>query len=253
MRPLFVSGLGLWAPGFPTAQAFAARQAEPSATAPAAALLPPGIRRRASLLTRAAAEAFAQAAREGGADLARVPSIYTSAYGEIATTIDMLLEMATEPSGLPSPTRFHNSVHNTSAGYVSIATRNRAFSTSLAAGPRSVAAGLIEACAWLSDRGGELILVALDEPAPAPFAPKHPYGAFAAAFHLAVEPRPSSRARLANLRQASVPAPPAPEPFTSHPCACALSLLDAVALRRAGPVALSTTGQCDWAVDVEPT
>jgi len=253
MTPLYVSGLGLWAPGYATADAFARRQSDPAVVAPVGSLFAPGIRRRASALTRAAAEAFAQTAGEAGADLATVCTVYTSAYGEIVTTLEMLDQMATEPGGLPSPTRFHNSVHNTSAGYVSIATRNRAFSTSLAAGPRSVAAGLIEACAWLSDRGGELILVALDEPPPAPFAPKPPWSAFAAAFHLAVEPRSSSRARLANLRQACAPAPPAPEPFTAHPCACALSLLDAVALRRAGPVALSTTGQCDWAVDVEPT
>ena len=87
MRPLFVCGLGLWAPGYPDAQAFARRQADPSVVAPAGALFAPGMRRRTSLLTRAAAEAFAQAAREGGADLATVPSVYASAYGEIATTI----------------------------------------------------------------------------------------------------------------------------------------------------------------------
>jgi len=251
MRPLFVSGPGLWAPGYAGAAAFARRQADPAVAAPAGALLAPGIRRRASALTRAAADAFAEAAREGGADLGHVPTVYTSAYGEIVTTIEMLQQMATEPEGLPSPTRFHNSVHNTSAGYVSIATRNPSFSTSLAGGPRSFALGLLEAAAWLEERGGELVLVALDEPPPPPFSPPSAYGLFAAAFHLAAERRPQSRARLAGLRQASVPGA-VPEAFAAHPCAAALLLLDAVAGAKAGPVALSLTGEADWAVDVEP-
>ncbi|HEY3452073.1 MAG TPA: beta-ketoacyl synthase chain length factor [Myxococcales bacterium] len=251
MKPVFVSGLGLWAPGHRNAQAFAQRQADPAVTAPTGALLAPGIRRRASTLTRAAADAFAEAAQQGGADLATVPTVYTSAYGEIVTTIEMLVQMATEPEGLPSPTRFHNSVHNTSAGYVAIATRNQSFSTSLAGGPHSFAFGMVETSAWLAEHAGEAILVALDEPPPAPFAPRAAWSAFAAAFHLTAERRPQSRARLSGLRQASVPGA-VPEPFSAHPCACALLLLDAVAGAQAGPVALSLTGQADWAVDVEP-
>lgn len=251
MKPLFLGGVGLWAPGFPNAEAWARRAADPAATQPAAALLAPGIKRRASQLTRAAAEAFAQAAREGGADLARVPTVYTSAYGEIVTTIEMLEQMATEPEGLPSPTRFHNSVHNTSAGYVSIATANRSFSTSLAGGPRSVAVGLVEAAAWLESAGGELILVALDEPPPAPFAPRAPYPALAVALHLSAEARPASRVRLSNLRPGSA-AVPAPAPFAAHPCAAALHLVDAALARKASTLPLSTAGEGDWIVDVEP-
>ncbi|MGC4117624.1 MAG: beta-ketoacyl synthase chain length factor [Myxococcales bacterium] len=250
MKGVFVNGVGLWAPGYPNAAAFAARKADPAVVAPTGALLAPGIRRRASPLTRAAADAFAEAARQGGADLATVPTVYTSAYGEIVTTVEMLVQMATEPEGLPSPTRFHNSVHNTSAGYVSIATRNPSFSTSLAAGPRSLALGVVEAMAWLEDRGGELVLIALDEPPPAPFAPQVPFAAFAAAFHLTAERRPHSRARLTNLREASVPGS-VPAPFAAHPCAAALLLLDAVSKPTPGPVALSTTGEADWALDVE--
>lgn len=251
MRPVFVSGLGLWSPGYPNAEAFVARQADPAVVSPAGAVFPPGIRRRASVLTRAAADAFIEAARQGGADLARVPTVYTSAYGEIVATIEMLVQMATEPDGLPSPTLFHNSVHNTSAGYVSIATKNPSFSTSLAGGPHGFAFGLVEAAAWLEQSGGEVVLVVFDEPPPAPFAPATPWTTFAAAFHLGAERRPQSRARLLNLRQQNVPGA-VPEPFSTHTCAAALLLIDAVARGRGGTLPLSLSGEADWAVDVEP-
>lgn len=251
MKPIYAAGVGLWAPGYPNAEAWARRAADPAATAPAAALFPAGIKRRASLLTRAGAEAFAQALAAAGAEKGKIPSVWASAYGEIVTTIEMLEQMASEPEGLPSPTRFHNSVHNTSAGYVSIASADRSFSTSLAGGPRSVAVGMLEAWALLEERGGEVVLVALDEPPPAPFAPETPYPPLAVAFHLSAEPRPGARARLTGLRQGTAAAR-APEPFSTHPCAAALLLADALAAGTPGPVPLSLTGEGDWLVEVEP-
>jgi hypothetical protein len=44
-----------------------------------------------------------------------------------------------------SPTLFHNSVHNTPAGYFSIATGIQTASVSLSAGDNTFSAGLIEA------------------------------------------------------------------------------------------------------------
>ncbi|MBI5545539.1 MAG: beta-ketoacyl synthase chain length factor [Deltaproteobacteria bacterium] len=258
MKPLYVSGVGLWAPGYPDAAAFARRQSDPAASAPAATLFASGMRRRTSLITRAACEALTQAVKQASADPAKLPSVYTSAYGEIVTTLEMLQQMATEPEGLPSPTRFHNSVHNTAAGYASIASVNRAFSTSLAGGPRSVAMGMVESVALLAERGGELALVALDEPPPAPFAPASPYPALAVAFHLSAEPRPGSLARLTKLGRMNEEGPRqggppySLEPFTGHPCAAALLLAEALVNRKAGSVPLSLSGSDDWAIEVEP-
>lgn len=250
MKPVFVTGVGLWAPGFPSAAAWASRQEDPAAKAPPGGMMAPGLRRRASQVTRAATDAFAEAVRAAGADPARVPSVWTSAYGEIVTTIEMLAQMATEAEGLPSPTRFNNSVHNTPAGYASIAAVNHGFSTSLAGGPRSVAVGMLEAWALLAERGSDVVLVAADEPPPPPFAPEVPFPTLAVAFHLSTEPRPGARARLSNLRQGSQACEP-PQAFRSHPCVGALVLADAVLGGRMGTVPLSLTGEQDWLVDVE--
>ena len=252
MRPLYVNGMGLWSPGLPDLAAWAAGRPDPGALTPATSLFPPALKRRASLLTRAVADAAVQAAREGGADLAQVPTVFASAYGEIATTLEMLEQMATEAEGLPSPTRFHNSVHNTSAGYLSIASSNRSFSTSLAAGPRSFAAGVVETSALLEERGGDLLLVAFDEPPPRPFPPRVPYPLLAVAFHFAAAPSDRSKARLSSLRRGAATLRP-PAPFQAHPCGAALLLAQAVLAPapRATPVALSTAGEDDWLLDVE--
>lgn len=254
MMPVYASAIGLWAPGFPNAEAWVRRQADSAAMTPAAALLAPGIKRRASLLTRAAAEAFAQAVQGSGAGQA--PTVFASAYGEIATTLEMLDQMATDPEGLPSPTRFHNSVHNTAAGYASIATANRSFSTSLAAGLRTVAMGMLESTALLAERGGDVVLVVLDELPPTPFEPPAPFPPLAVAFRLSADPSPKCRARLCNLRKATTVLDLAGAhplaPFSAHPCACALHLVDALANRNAGPVALSLCGDADWTIDLEP-
>ena len=245
MKPLFVNAVGLWSPTYPSASAWASRQADPAAATPKATLLPPLIRRRASLLTRAGAEAFAQAARGGGADLASVCSVWTSAYGEIATTVDLLEQMRSEPEGLPWPTRFHASVHNAAAGFLSIACGNRSFSTSLAGGPKGVAFGLLETVALLEERGGEAILVALDEPPPVPFSPKVAFPTLAVAFHLSQEKREQSLLRVTEVRPGSLAAR-VPEPFASHPCGAALLLAEAALARSPQEVPLSLTGEGDW-------
>ena len=89
--------------------------AAPAAETPRAELLPPMLRRRTSLLTRMAAEVAAQAIAAAGLERGRVTVIYGSVYGEIRTTID-LLEALLDPAAPLSPTKFHNSVHNTAAG-----------------------------------------------------------------------------------------------------------------------------------------
>lgn len=251
MKPIYAGGVGLWTAGYPRPEAWIAREADAAATAPASALLPAALKRRSSLLTRMAIEALAQAAASGGADLATVPTVWGSAYGEIDTTIAML-EMMREPDGLPSPTRFHNSVHNTAAGTASIAGKNRAMSTSLAAGRQTVAMGLLEAIALLGERGGDAVLVLFDEPPPAPFAPVPAWPALAVAFHLSAERRPTSRIALAELRRGGAGALPMAEPYAFHPCAPALGLLEAVVNKEQQSVPLSHQADGGWVVEARP-
>ena len=123
MKPAYVRGLGLWTPGYADAAAWCRGEPDPTVEAPRAELLSGALRRRSSSLTRMAIEALQQATTGAGCDPANTPSIWATAHGEHATAVAML-EMMRSGEGKLSPTRFHNSVHNTARGYASIATRN---------------------------------------------------------------------------------------------------------------------------------
>ena len=167
MIALHVGGVGLWTPGFASAAAWASGTPDPAVTSPRSEILPAALRRRASPLTSMVASAAGEAAAQAGADLARLPFVLGSALGEIGIAVTMLNEYRVG-EGLPSPTRFHNAVHNGPAAYVSIATANRGFSTALAAGPETPAAALLEAAALLAERGGDVMVVLADEPPRSP-------------------------------------------------------------------------------------
>ncbi|HJW74426.1 MAG TPA: beta-ketoacyl synthase chain length factor [Thermoleophilia bacterium] len=252
MNGAYVSGLGMWTPGFRDVESWAADAPDAAITAPVADLLPVPLRRRVTPLTCMAADVATQAAREAGADLAATPIVLGSAYGEVATAVAMMSSFR-EAEGLPSPTRFHNSVHNTALAYLSIATGNRGFSTALAAGAATPAAALVEAWALLAERGGEVLLVFVDEPPPAPFAPANPYPAAAAALHLAFTPGPTTKALLSGLRRAAAaPCTPLVGGLHHHPCAGAFALVAAIARRARGAVSLGPFDAGGWEIHVEP-
>lgn len=81
-------------------------------------------------------------------ELASVMPVFASRHGEIETTITLLNNIADDEPF--SPTAFSHSVHNTAAGYFSIATGNRQPSISLAAGRETFCFGLIEAAGLLA-------------------------------------------------------------------------------------------------------
>ena len=249
MIELHAGGAGLWTPGFQDLSAFAAGAPGPSGAMPRAELLPAALRRRATPLAQMVATAAAQAAAQAGADLSRLPMVFGSALGEIGLAVSMLGEFR-QGDGLPSPTRFHNAVHNGPAAYVSIATQNRGFATALAAGPETSAAALLEVAALLFERGGEAILALADEPAPAPFAPVRPFPPLAVAIHLSARPGPSTRAVLRGLRREAGPSPDLPAPFADHPCAGGLALARAIWAGARGPVRLGPAGERGWVVEL---
>src|SRR5206468_4309028 len=116
-----------------------------------------------------------------------VPTVFSSAYGEMDRLRELLALMQGERAEV-SPLRFQTSVHNAAAGQISIATGNRAFSTSLAAGGDSLAAALLEATAWLACHGPEIVVVVGDEAPPPQLAGDNDrFGALAAAFRLCTE------------------------------------------------------------------
>jgi hypothetical protein len=255
MTRLFAGGVGAWTPGFADVLApgaFAAGAPPgPATAAPRAELLPPALRRRATPLAQMVAAVAAQAAAQAGADLARTPLVLGSALGEIGLAVAMMGEFR-QGEGLPSPTRFHNAVHNGPGAYVSIATGNRGFSTAVAAGPETAAAALLEAAALLAERGGEVIVALADEPPPPPFAPRRPFPPLAVALHLSATPGPATRAVLSGPSRAAGRAPALPAPFADHPCAGGLALARAVQAGAAGEVHLGPPGERGWVVVLRP-
>src|SRR5262249_16321909 len=145
-----VHGIGLWRPGVPNPAAFLTGRPTEGAdvpNAPAQAKL----RRRGSPLVNMIADPAtpaspARAAAPPGPGEGRARAavavaglriVVGSAFGEIATLVEMLDER--EGDGIVSPLRFQNSVHNAAAGHLSIAHKNRTPATSLAAGNDTVA------------------------------------------------------------------------------------------------------------------
>jgi len=228
VRSAWILGVALWAPGFRDAAAWLSGAQERSVVAPPAEVLPPMLRRRASFLARLTGEVAAQAAREARADLAAVPVVFGSAHGEVATAVEMMRSFR-EGEGLPSPTRFHNSVHNAAAAYLSIA------------------AALVEAGALLAERGGEVLVVLADEPAPEPFTAAADHPPAGLALLLSAEPRAGARARLSGLRRTAGVSPEVPGALGRHPCSGAFALVAAVAggVRGAVPIAPG------WIVEVD--
>ncbi len=233
---LELRGLGLWTPGFADPAAWSKRHvlgasSEGAAEAPRAELLPPRLRRRTSLLTRMAAEVAAQAIAQAGLDRAGVTVLYGSVYGEIRTTLDLLAALL-DPAAPLSPTKFHNRVHNTAAGYVSIAAQNRAGNAALTAGRSTLAMGLLECAGVIAAGQGPVVLVIAEEPLPEPLADGRAYGPLAAAFALTGpgSPGPSDMfVRTCRLRQAvgSAAALDVPAGVAESPCAVALGLVEA--------------------------
>lgn len=251
MSRAFVAGLGLCAPGHRGTATWSAAFPGLEVSEATGELLPPALRRRASSLSRMAAAVAGRAAHQASVDLSRVPLILGSAYGEIAAAVEMMREFG-GPTALPSPTRFHNSVHNAAAAYLSIATGNRGFTTALAAGTATPAMAVLEAVALLEAIGGDALLVLLDEPPPGPFESAQPYPSAAAAFCLSYRPGPLTLAVMSEARRGSAPPADLPDGLERHPCAGAFALLAAVTSRRSATVSLGADGVGAWLVDVSP-
>lgn len=203
---LWLRGVGFWSLGYPSFDAYVAAGLPESldpppgseAGKPSAELLHPRLRRRTSLLTRMIVTALQEAAQQGGAAPDQTRYVVVSSWGEIETTVELLGQLAV-PGGPISPTAFHNSVHNTATGYLSIASGNHWPSTALAAGARALEVGLLEVAAGLvasgpsdrpsdAERPRDAVLVIAEERLPQPFERPDADPSFALALHFAATP-----------------------------------------------------------------
>jgi hypothetical protein len=151
---------------------------------PEAALLPSNERRRSTASVRWAVHVAQEAMSQSGLDPRTVATIFASSGGEMGV-LDQLCRALTTVDRVISPTLFHQSVHNTAAGYWGIATSCQQSSTALSCYDDSCAAGLLEAVTYAAMEDRPVLFVSYDLPAPDPLIRARPIqSAFAAALVL---------------------------------------------------------------------
>ncbi|MDH4188360.1 MAG: beta-ketoacyl synthase chain length factor, partial [Nitrospira sp.] len=120
-----------------------------------------------------------------GLDPRDVPTVFASSGGEMGV-LDTLCRSLATPERVISPTLFHQSVHNTAAGYWGIATTCQQSSTALSCYDDSFAAGLLEAATFVCVEQRPVLLVVYDLAVPSPLNEARPITAgFAVALVLA--------------------------------------------------------------------
>ena len=254
MKPVYIHGVGLWTPGYDRPLAWCEQKADPSVEKPAAEFLEGPLRRRATPLTRMAVDVFKQATNHANCDPGKVPTVWATAHGEHSPAMK-LLEMMKRGEGRVSPTRFHNSVHNTASGYASIATGNVAPSTTLTGGSELVAAALLEAWCLVESSGRDVALVVADEPLQPPFEREDTRTPLAIALVLSQQLE-GALGVLTALRRATIAPVPDHEHFGHLHVSAALPLLEHIVRGQSGSIALqlaSNGSALVWCVDLQRT
>jgi hypothetical protein len=170
---VYVEGIGLNGPGLDGWQASREVLAGTAAYVPAStnlnagSMLPPAERRRAGVPIKLAMEVGQEAFQHAQRDAAATATVFTSSGGDNDNVHAICEILVTAPREV-SPTRFHNSVHNASAGYWGIASQSREPSTSICAFDASFAAGLLDAAVQSAVDRIPVALIAYDHPYPVP-------------------------------------------------------------------------------------
>lgn len=197
MMRLFIEGVGLLGPGLDGWAASrtifsgeAAYIAAPTSLR-ASDMLPAAERRRSGVPIKLALAVGQEAFLQSGRDYKTAATVFTSSGGDNDNVHAINSILTTAPHEV-SPTRFHNSVHNTAAGYWCIATESHEPSTSICAHDASFAAGLLEAATQVTVDQSLVALIAYDHPYPEPL---HTLRPITAAFGLALilSPRKSEK------------------------------------------------------------
>ncbi len=223
--------------------------------------LPPNERRRATQLVRTAFRVCEELADASNADLTRCAAVFASSGGDY-TIMDQICRVLRGGERQVSPTQFHNSVHNSAAGYWSIATGSRAASTSISARDDSFVAGLLEAASFCTLEQQPTLLAAYDIRPPEPLLSKRPVGAdFGVALLLTPSPEDGCLAKLtvdiatgidARATPPSRCADPALEQLrTANPAARCLPLLELLARQASGALHFAAPNRQGLQVTVE--
>jgi len=263
VKPIYIESIGILAPGltgWAHARAVLAGEA-PYTPAPLAPLKParlaPDVRRRTTEHIRMAIEVATEATQALGDDARGLASVFASSDSDGAIAHDICLEVSKSDPQV-SPTRFHNSVNNASAGYWCMAIGSQAPSTSVAGYDGSFAIGLLEAALQVLTDAPRILLVAHDAPFPEPLHSVRAFSAiFGAAFVLTAEPGTGTLARL----ELAVTNPQSETTLENteleklrvgNPAARVLPLLQAIAGKRKAQIYLPYLASRALAVHIEP-
>lgn len=205
---------------------------------PAPTTLPPAERRRTGRVVHLALAVGCEATAGSETELTALTTVFASSGADSHNCHEILQTLASADRQL-SPTRFHNSVHNVTAGYWSIATRDLAPYTVVCAYDGSFAAGLLEALSLVATAASDVLLVAYDVDYPMPLREKR---SISDAFGVALLLRPAAGPRSLGMLAATCSMAPADTLASaelealrlSAPAARSLSLLARIAAARAG-------------------
>ena len=171
MTDVDIAGAGIWSRKFGNWDEFrdvlAGREVEAGGVLKPE-LIPARERRRAPAAVKMAVEVMDQACRMADMEPQNVATVFGSGMGDMQIT-DYICRTLAEAPRMVSPTKFHNSVHNASTGYWSIATGSHFAANAISAYSDTVAASLLEGAVQAVEE--ELpVIVALEElAAPQPF------------------------------------------------------------------------------------
>lgn len=168
MTELDIAGLGVWSPYFSNWKEFSDGVNTgnwQSDTVLQPDLIPAKERRRAPLSVKLAVEVMSQACEMACLDFSGVAAVYSSSMGDMQNT-DQLCRTLSTPPRLVSPTRFHNSVHNATVGYWSIASHSHAAANATSAYTYSATMAFLEAAIQTLDEGVPVLLVTQEMAAP---------------------------------------------------------------------------------------
>jgi len=204
-----IVGLGLHTAHHPALDSFLKDEPSAEPALPSGSALDKRTRRRASTLTRAMADAYAEALSAAQLDPETVATVFGSALGEASTMLSLLDQMFRTHEPV-SPMRFVTSVHNTASGLVSISGKNRGFTTSIGADFDTPAMSILEALGVIHAHRTPAIICCAEEGAPEDLVPEEYHWALLAGAVALVHPEdaPASalRLRLAPMDEAIDPA-----------------------------------------------
>jgi hypothetical protein len=221
---------------------------------PVASLIPERARSGASLLTRMAAHVLGDVLDQTRVDASNLAVVHATRHGEIGATLELSAGHE-EQGGASSPERLAACLYDTAAAGISFATRNTGFTTTVAAGSRTVAMGLLEAISVLDQLAEQVALVVLEEAMPGPLTSGAGYDGLAVAMLLRrTDAAPWTLDGLGPRMIASGVRRGVPAAVAANPCSSALALVAAMHEGRYGPVVLESTndgpGRTRWCVDV---